>query len=259
MNLDGARVLLTGATGGLGQEIARRLHRAGAVLTLTGRRADVLAPLAAETGAEFVACDLGDRGSVTALADRVGDIDVLVANAALPGTGRLTEMDPERIDANLEVNLRAPIQLTHALLPGMLERGQGHFVYIGSIAGLVSSPGSALYNASKFGLRGFAHGLRQDLHGSGVGVSVLHPGFVRDTGMFADSGMELPPGVRTVSPDDVARAVVSAIVHDRGEMLVAPVEMRWTARLGSIAPGLSAAIQRRAGAAEIVGNHAGKD
>ncbi len=258
MHLSGARVLLTGATGGIGHAVARSLRAAGAELVLTGRRTEVLAGLAAELKAELVACDLADRAAVAGLVDGLlggtVQIDVLVANAALPGSGEVVDFTQEQIDRVLEVNLRAPIALSRALLPGMLERRRGHQVFVGSVLSLSVSPGSALYAATKSGIRGYAHGLRQDLHATGVGASVILPGFVRDAGMFAESGASLPRGVRTSAPEEVAEGVVRAIVHDKGEIVVAPREVRAGALIGSIAPGLSATVQRRAGAARIAGS-----
>lgn len=257
MDINGSRVLLTGATGGIGHALAKALHGAGARLVVTGRRVEILEPLAAETGAELIAADLADPTQLESLVEQAGDIDILVANAALPGTGDFATMDPERIDANIDVNFRAPIVLTQAVLQGMLERRRGQIVLIGSLSGLVASPNSAMYNATKFGLRGFAHALRQDLHGTGVGVSIVHPGFVKDAGMFVDSGMDLPKGTRLVSPERVAQDMLSAIRNDRGEVLSAPVELGLASRLGGIAPGLSGRIQRMAGAAEITAEHRG--
>jgi short-subunit dehydrogenase len=257
MQIDGATALLTGATGGIGQTIARRLHAEGARLILTGRKADVLAPLADELGAHSIVADLADPASLDALLAEAGPIDLLVANAALPGVGLLPDVPIERVDANLDVNLRAPIMLARALLPQMTARGSGHLVFIGSLSGIVASPGTTLYNATKFGLRGFTDALRQDLHGTGVSASIVEPGFVRDAGMFANSGMEIPRGTRTVSLEQVAAAVVKAIVKDKGEIVVAPPELRFGARLGALFPALNAAIQRRAGAADIVGMHTG--
>lgn len=259
MKIHGATVLLTGATGGIGHAIARRLHADGANLVLTGRNAAVLAPLAAELGARSIVADLGDPSGLDALLAEAGPIDVLVANAALPGTGQLASMSLERIEANLDVNLRAPILQARALVPQMLERGSGHLVFIGSVSGIVATPGSTLYNATKFGIRGFADALRQELHGTGVGVSNVEPGFVRDAGMFVNSGMQLPAGVRMVTPQKVADAVARAITKNKGEIVVAPAELRLSARLGSVAPSVNAAIQRLAGAADIVGTHSGND
>ena len=98
-----------------------------------------------------------------------------MANAALPASGPIVDFSPEQIDRALDVNLRAPIQLTRALVPGMVERGAGHVVLVSSLSGKVASIGSSLYSATKFGLRGFASGLREDLHGTGVGVTVVFP------------------------------------------------------------------------------------
>ncbi|MCW2784816.1 MAG: short-chain dehydrogenase/reductase [Marmoricola sp.] len=259
MKLNGATVLLTGATGGIGHAIARRLKNEGADLILTGRKADVLAPLAAELGARSVVADLGNQADVDRLLAEAGRIDILVANAALPGTGDLATMTVERIDANLDVNLRTPIMMARALIPQLTERGTGHLVFIGSVSGIVASPGSTLYNATKFGLRGFTAALRQDLHPTGVGVSIVEPGFVRDAGMFVNSGMETPKGTRTVTPEKVAAGVVKAIVKNRGEIVVAPPELRFGARFGSLFPSVNDAAQRQAGAAEMVSNHAYND
>ncbi len=124
-------------------------------------------------------------------------MDILVANAALPGSGRLESFSMEQIDRALDVNLRAPIALAHALAPAMVERGSGHLLFVSSLSGKTAAPGSSLYNATKYGLRGFAAALRAELRDSGVGVSAVFPGFIRDAGMFADSGAKLPPGVGT--------------------------------------------------------------
>ena len=106
----------------------------------------------------------------------------------------------------LEVNLRAPVALARALIPGMIDRGAGHLVFISSLQGKAATPAAPLYLATKFGLRGFALGMREDLRGHGIGVSTVFPGFIRDAGMFATSGVRLPPGVGTRSPEDVADA-----------------------------------------------------
>jgi uncharacterized protein len=115
----------------------------------------------------------------------------------------------------------------------------------------VASKGASLYSATKFGLRGFAGGLRADLHRGGttpgIGVSVVFPAFVRGAGMFADSGATLPLGIGTVTPQAVAGAVVRAIRTDKAEITVAPLPLRVGAFLGAIAPRPSAAIQARFG------------
>lgn len=251
MKLAGRTVLLTGATGGLGQAIARRLRAAGAELVLTGRRTDVLEPLAAETGARSLAVDLADSEAVQRLATACADVDVLVANAALPASGHLLSFSVEELDRALAVNLLAPIVLARLLGERMAERRAGHLVFISSLAGKVSSPGSSVYSATKFGLRGFAQGAREDLRSRGVGVSAVFPGFVSDAGMFADTGARLPPGVGTVTPQAVADAVVRAIERNRGEVDVAPLALRAGTRIASLAPALALGVSRRLGAQKV--------
>jgi short-subunit dehydrogenase len=251
MQISGSTVLLTGATGGIGQAIARALKQRDAELILTGRRTDVLEPLAAELGARTLAVDLSVAAEVDRLLQEAGDVDILVANAALPGAGKLDSFSLEEIDRALDVNLRAPIALAHALIPGMVKRGGGHLLFMSSLSGKTATPGTSMYNATKYGLRGFAAALRPELRDSGVGVSTVFPGFIRDAGMFADSGAKLPTGVGTRSPEDVANAVVSAIERNRGEVDVAPVALRVGAMFGGFAPEAAAAFTRRAGGHKI--------
>lgn len=249
MNVRGARVLLTGATGGLGHAIAHGLRAAGAgELILTGRRTEVLEPLAAAVGGRAVACDLADPADVDRLLDEAGDVDVLVANAALPASGRIDALSLADIDAALAVNLRAPIVLGQALAARLVARSaRGQLVFVASLAGKAASSGGSLYSATKFGLRGFALGLREDLRADGIGVSLVSPGFIRDAGMFHQSGARLPPGIGTKAPEDVARAVVRAIERDLAEVDVAPLPLRLGAAFASVAPGVASALQRRLG------------
>jgi uncharacterized protein len=253
MQLDGATTLLTGASGGIGRAIARALDAQGARVLLSGRRVEQLEQLRAELrgGAECLPADLSEDGAAAALAERAGAVDVLVANAGLPAAGHIDDFTAEELDRALDVNLRAPLQLTRELLPGMLDRGRGHIVLVSSLAGKVAPMRSSLYSATKFGLRGFAAGLRQDVEGSGVGVTVVYPGFVSEAGMFADSGARLPSWVGTATPDQVAAAVVRGIEKDRAEIDVAPFGLRAGTLLGSLAPVTAARVQRRLGSAAI--------
>lgn len=249
MRVAGARVLLTGATGGLGQAIARGLRAAGAgELVLTGRRTDLLEPLAAEVGGRAIACDLAIPAEVDRLVGEAGEVDVLVANAALPASGRIDALSVAEIDAALAVNLRAPVVLGQALAARLVARGApGQLVFVASLAGKAASSGGSLYSATKFGLRGFALGLREDLRRDRIGVSVVSPGFIRDAGMFHDSGARLPPGIGTKAPADVARAVLRAIEKDLAEVDVAPLPLRLGASFAAAAPGAASAAQRRLG------------
>jgi short-subunit dehydrogenase len=198
-----------------------------------------------------IAADLAVREDLTRLADGAGPVDVLVANAGLPARGRLESFDVETIERVTYVNLTAPIVLAQLLVSGMVSRGRGQLVFISSMAGKVPRTGSSLYSANKFGLRGFAASLRQDLHGTGVGVSTVFPGFIRDAGMFAAHVGELPSGVRTSSPEEVANATADAIEHNRGEVDVAPLPIRAVGLLSGIAPDLVGVLNRRTGAAQI--------
>jgi short-subunit dehydrogenase len=195
--------------------------------------------------------DLAAPDEVDRLVSEAGDVDILLANAGLPASGTLSSFTVEEIDRALTVNLRAPIVLSHALAPAMVERGRGHLLFMSSLAGKAATPGTSLYNATKYGLRGFASALRADLRGSGVGVSTVFPGFIRDAGMFAEAGVKLPPGVGTRSPDHVAQAVLAAIERNRGEVDVAPLPLRVSAAFAGLAPELAAALARRLGSEEI--------
>ena len=256
MQISGSRILLTGASGGLGQATARRLAGLGAHLTLTGRNVVQLEALADELGAataEVIVADVRQPDDLARLAATYGDIDILIANAGRGGDLPFRDETSTNIDQIIDTNLRAPIQMATEFAQQKLQAASpGHIVLVGSLSGLAASPNTRLYNATKFGLRGFGLALRQDLHGTGIGVSVVAPGFIRDAGMFAESGMDMPGVVRTKSPDDVANGVISAIEKNRGEVFVAPTELRAAATLATVAPGLSERLQRIAGASRIV-------
>jgi uncharacterized protein len=223
----------------------------GARLVLTGRRVEALEPLAGELGGRALPCDLSDRAALDPLVADAGPVDVLVSNAGLPASGAIGSFSIEQIDRALEVNLRAPMVLARLLCDGMTERGGGHIVFVSSLNGKAATAGASVYAATKFGLRGFAQGLREDLRPRGVGVSTVLPGFIRGAGMFHDSGARLPGYIRTKTPEDVARAVVSAIEHDRAEVEVAPLALRVGATMAGLAPETAAKVQRRLGASEV--------
>jgi short-subunit dehydrogenase len=240
--------LVTGATGGIGQAIARELAGRGASVVLTGRRADVLEPLAVELGGRAIIADLADRDAVPALMEESGPVDILVANAGLPASGLLTEYAIDAVDRVLDVNLRVPVVMARLAAGEMVSRRRGHLVFVSSVSGKMASGRASLYNATKFGLRGFSLALREDLRPHGVGVSAIYPGFIRDAGMFADANVALPRGIGTQTSGDVARAVSRAIERDLAEVDVAPLTIRLSAKVAGLAPGLAARIQRLGGA-----------
>jgi len=246
MKIDGTTTaLVTGANGGIGAAIAWALHERGAEVVLHARRPDAVRGLAEELGARVVLADLGDREALARLHAEVGPVDLVVLNAALPASGDFLAQDEAAIDRALEVNLAAPMQTTRALVPGMVERGRGHVVFISSISGKVGTFRTSLYSATKFGLRGFAMALRSDLAPRGVGVSTVFPGFIRDAGMFAESGVEMPSAMGTRSPEDVARAVLRVVERDIGELDVAALDQRLGAFATTLAPNLAGWVMQR--------------
>ena len=269
MELAGGRALLTGATGGLGRAIAQGLAAQGATVLLSGRQQEALAELAAGlpgSGHAVLPADLGDPGAAAALAAEAlaaGPVDVLVANAGLPGTGWLPDVSEEQIERTLRVNLEAPMILARALAPAMVERGAGSLIFVASLSGKAASPRSSIYNATKFGLRGFAFGLRTDLGPRGVGVSVVSPGFVRDAGMFAKSGANTPPGIGTSTPEDIGKAVLKAIRSNRAEIVVAPPVPRALSHFAVVSPAISARVQSapmgQKAAEEVSAGHAARE
>ena len=254
VELGGKNVLLTGATGGLGRAIARGLAERGAVMALSSRKPDELEDLRSSlpgSGHRVAVADLAEPGAALALLEAVGEIDVLVANAALPASGKLDGYTGEQIQRALRVNLEAPILMAQALLPALLERGGGHLVFVSSLNGKVATARSSLYSATKFGLRGFALGLREDLRGAPVGSSVVMPGTIRDAGMFADSGAKMPRAMGTSSPEEVAAGVVRAIERDRAEVEVAPRIQRVLANFAARRPEMAGKLAARGGGARI--------
>jgi len=177
--------------------------------------------------------------------------DIVVNNAALPASGDLLSFSAEELDRALDVNLRSPMILSRHFGEAMGKRGGGHILFISSLAGKSGQGGSAVYSATKFGLRGFAQGLRSDLAPGGVGVSCVFPGFIRDAGMFHESGAELPRGVGTSTPEDVAGAVVGAIERNRFEVDVAPLGVRLMTSIAAAAPATAARFTSKLGGDKV--------
>lgn len=248
MELEGKTALLTGATGGLGRAIALALAGRGVSLVLSSRKREELDALAGELPGEHrvAVADLAEPGAALRLAEEARAVDVLVANAGLPGSGSLQDFSPTEVERALRVNLEAPMLMTQALTPALLEHDEGHVVLISSLAGRAPSPRASIYNATKFGLRGFGLGLREDLRSTGVGVSVVMPGFVRDAGMFAESKAAPPPGLGTATPQQVGDAVVRAIEQDLAEVDVAPRRQVALARFAGRHPELAGRVSNRA-------------
>lgn len=262
--LRGKNAIVTGASRGIGVHIARALAREGMNLVLVARARAPLDALASELTASGVkavaiAIDLEPRQNALTLALEakrlLGPIDVLVNNAALEINAAFLHITPEEIAQLMQIDLVAPMLLTHALLPDMLARKSGHIVNIASLAGKSPTPYDVPYAAAKGGLVLFGQSLRGELHGSGVSTSLVCPGFVSEAGMFADkqreTGVVEPKIVGSVTPEHVARAVVRALRTDAAELLVAPGPMRFLLALGQLFPDFAGWVARRTGVTEL--------
>jgi short-subunit dehydrogenase len=249
MNVRDAVVLVTGASGAIGAACAAQLHARGARLILTARDG-ALGDIAADVGAKALVCDLAVAGTaeeLTAEALEVyGKIDIVVHCAGLGWYGATSAMEPAKADELLDVNLRAPLQITRSVLPGMLARRYGHLSFVASIAGWTGVAEEAVYSATKSALITYADSLRAELLGTGVGVSVVSPAAVR-TAFWDNRGV--PYGrrfPRQVAPERVARAIVRGIEQDRAHQMIP----RWLAVAPAVratAPAVFRALHRRFG------------
>lgn len=210
------RVLVTGATSGIGRAMAIVLRGAGYAVTATGRNAAALATLAAEApGIETLALDLADRAAVEgALAGR--RIDILVNNAGMmPRPGAFDAMDVEDIDRTVAVNLQSVLWLTRLALPQMRARRAGHLVFTGSSAAHAPGPHFAVYAATKAAIAAFAAAVRAEVAGDGIRVTELVPGRV-ETGLYAgvlgpDARQAMYENGAALQPRDVAEAVLAVL------------------------------------------------
>ena len=230
MELAGRRVMITGASRGIGKAIAERCAAAGARVALVARSEGPLKELAASfAGATYFPTDLGEAAAVDGLIERVeadgGPVDVLINNAGVATGGDFADMAPDDIEQIYRLNLLTPVQLCRQVLPGMLARGQGHIVNVSSMAGCVGFPGMAAYASSKAGLTHFTAILRADLRGRPVGTTLVEVGFV-PTDMLAAVNEYRPSLLskqRTdllrlsvdVSVDELSQAVADAISKGR--------------------------------------------
>jgi len=230
----GRTVLITGASSGIGREAALQFAQQGANLILVARRGRLLEEIASDltdrTGAACTTyqCDVSDRERATqmtrtALAD-AGRIDVLVNNAGFAISGAVSKLTIDEMESQMRTNYFGMLYCTKGLLPHMLERGSGHIVNVASVAASFGLPGIASYCASKFAMLGFSEGLKHELRGTGVGVTVVSPIMVR-TEFFDHPSFENVPRYPATSlgPQTVARAILRAADSRRLEIVVPSV------------------------------------
>jgi short-subunit dehydrogenase len=228
-DVKGQRVLITGASSGIGAELAERFAEAGATVGLVARRADRLAEVlercrAHSPDSQLRVCDMADSAQVDALAGwAVGDfggVDVLVNNAGIPKRVNIRNLDMATVDEVTRINYLAPVQLTLGLLPQMLERGGGRIINVASVAATLSSPGESAYDASKAALAVFSEAIAVDLWDAGIKVLVVYPGVV-DTDLFSIPGNDpLPDAIPRIPVSELVDGVWDALERDALEVYV---------------------------------------
>lgn len=247
MKLDAMRVLLTGATGGIGRAIARRLLEAGAHVLLVARDEAALGALVREFAfagdrVHAHAADLTDRSARTALCDAArrwqGGINVLINNAGLNHFSMYEDLTPEQIDQCLAINLLAPMHLCRELLPSLQAREAAVIVNVGSVFGAIGFPGNVAYSAAKFAIRGFSEALRRELTDSSVTVKYLAPRATR-TAMNSAVVEEMNSRLKVSMdpPERVAGELIALLAGRRNSAVVGWPEKAFV-KVNAVLPGI---------------------
>jgi NAD(P)-dependent dehydrogenase (short-subunit alcohol dehydrogenase family) len=215
--------VVTGASSGIGMEIARLLAARGDLCVLLARRADRLEAVAEELGGEAEPCDVSDRAAVEAVAARVLErhpkIDLLVNNAGIPGRTRFLDGDPDVIERLIRINYLGGVWCLRAFLPGLRAAASADIVNIVSVAGVVAGPPSGPYSASKHAQLAFSRTIAAELHGEGIRVHTVKPGFAETEG-FPQSWLPWQVQRVVIGPQDVAAHVLRSLEEGRGETTV---------------------------------------
>jgi short-subunit dehydrogenase len=265
--LKGMVVLLTGGSRGIGPIIAEALAKKGANIALAARSESGLSDVAArlnDLGVKTLVMPVDLRESshreklVAAVLMEFGKIDVLVNNAGIETEGAYTELSWPSIQETIEINLIAPMALTHIVLTDMLKRKAGHIVNMASIAAKSGAPYAATYSATKAGLSEWTRALRLELAGTGIHFSTIFPGYVREVGMFARFGVHSPWIVGSCAPSQVAKAVVDAIEKSKMEKIINSPPLRYSFILNELSPAIGDWLMRISGVVDFQRRKVGK-
>ena len=216
MELEGKVALVTGASGGIGASVGRKLHDAGASVGLLSRHGG---DLGLERGLGL-ACDVRDRAAVgdatEAVVELFGHLDVVIANAGVGSYGPFLELDPEQVEAMIDINLKGTLYTAAATLPHLIDSSEGDFISIASVAGLRAFPGESVYNASKFGQLGFTRSLDHELRERGVRATCICPGGVSTNFAIGTGRTDGDPALEgMLTADEVADVVLFTVTRPR--------------------------------------------
>jgi short-subunit dehydrogenase len=266
-SLNGKKVLLTGGSRGIGPIIAESLVNRGAKIALTARSEDSLKEVALRlnrAGSNILAIPVDLRDStqrehlVIAVEKEFGSIDILINNAGVETEGAYSELPWSAIQENIEVNLVAPMALTRLILPAMYNNKSGHIINISSIAAKSGGPYASVYSGTKAGLAEWSRALRLELTGTGVHISTIFPGYVREVGMFARFGVKSPWIIGSCSPYQVANAVLEVIKKNRVEMIVNSRPLRYSFVINELYPRFGDWLMHVSGAVNFQRKKVGK-
>ncbi|MFP5326048.1 MAG: SDR family NAD(P)-dependent oxidoreductase [Acidimicrobiia bacterium] len=221
MKIEGSTAVVTGASAGIGRQIAVQLASRGATVYAVARREEELSALAdAVGGIKALVADITDAGDRDRIVREPGEIDILVNNAGAGWAGAFEDMTPDDVERLVQLNLVAPVELCRRIAPDMAARGRGHIVNMGSMLGFVPGPPLTLYSSIKAATDAFTQGLRREYNGRGVDVTLIAPGPVKGTEALQNSGdSEATDTLETLfelvgaTAEDVADAVIGAIEH----------------------------------------------
>jgi short-subunit dehydrogenase len=229
----GTRVLVTGASRGIGAAVADAFEQRGCEVGRVSRTGEL-------------AADVSERDSIAAAVERFGPVDVVVANAGIAHYMPFAQMPNDLIEQLTRVNWLGTVYTVQAALPGMLERGRGHIAIVSSGAGIRSFPGAAVYGATKSAQRGFGEALRHELKGSGVGLTMVYPGQIKSS-LHAHEKARMPDWYdldRVAAPEPLAKLVVDGVEKDKREVFYPP-NVRLLRIAHGVRPALADAMLRR--------------